>query len=1269
MEMSEKKTSKIFSHRYEILQDLGEGGIGKVYKAYDRWIGKDIALKVLATDVEDPSLLQDFKREFLLLFQLKHPGVVEVLDFGYSEDAGHPGKLFPYFTMEFVEGKSLEQVFGNFLDPQEASAEFEKLTYLIWQICDILEFLHPRGIVHCDLKPDNLKITDEIFRSKVLDFGLSEKMGSKRGKETKGTLPYMAPEMFLEEPLDQRTDLYSLGVILYELVISKLPFSFDDPVKIVSAHLQQKPTPPSELKHHLPSSLNELIMKLLKKSPADRPDNATQVKEIIMAQLEGDFKKAQSPVFSQDKTLLAHLYSGPMVGREMEESQLEDGLKRAVSSQGSCLFLSGEQGTGKSFLLKHLKIKCQLQGIVFVDSNCLENQTLAYQPLMEILHKLEPFVENRPTDHNVGNLKEIFKWSEKESTSSEAQTFFHQKITDLLVRISQAFPLAIVIENLQWADTHTLQFLEHFQRQKDRGKIFLCGSLREENLKENPLLGSLINQCLKGGDTKYVKLNRFDLSRTKDLISSKFTKQKFPPMFFDYVHQRTSGNPFFIMEVLKYLLKKGIILLKDSIWTADIQKLKESVVPESIEAVLLKNLERYDEKTLDFLKVVAVIGKKFSLKLLKELNLFEEKTLSEILSSLTQDQLFIRKEESIRDKIYYEFANQSLQTLLYQRLDEAERISWHKKVGELLEKISSKEEEESVFEIAFHYLEGRMFDKAYQYALLSAEKMEQRFANDEVLRYLKNAIKVASKLPDRQEATKKQVAALMRRADFCKKVGELNQAEKDYLTILELMESSSDLKMLAETYNDLGETYRLKHDYKKGISCLKKAMKIHQELDDPLQLADTLSYMGLLYWIDSQYQEALDSFQKALEIDRRLGNKSSMASTLNNMGLVYWSRHQYSQALKYFADSLSLYRDLDNKEWIARSLNNIGATLVQLGEFHKAIDHFLQSLRLNEETGNEKENCLNLENLGETFQKIGGYENAMKYNGEGLSLARKLGLTQRVGYILKNMGVMHSELGNYQKAFACLKEAQETAEKIDDKELQISAWVSLSKFHLLLNDPLKVEQLLEETTRIINNIDDERSLISVYRIKSWLKKKEEKFEEALKNLDEALALAKKLNVGEEFFSLNLEYGELYLNQGEIEKSKEFFNRAKNYGLSRYVLFQPVFYLISGRIEWMSGNLKSAQKDFETALRLAEKLNNSEVLWRVHHHLGKLFLSSHDIEKAYQELKNAGGILKRLNENIKDEELKRNYLKDPKKQELLFDLKKAATELIGETKIV
>jgi len=1265
--MSEKKTSQVFSRRYEILQFLGEGGIGKVYRAYDGWIEKDVALKVLPPDVKNPSPLENFQREFLLLTQFKHPGVVEVLDFGYSEDVTQPGKLSPYFTMELVEGKNLGEALANFLDPQPAPAEFERLTHLIWQICDILEFLHLRGMVHCDLKPDNLKVTDRIFRPKVLDFGLSEKIGARRGKETKGTLPYMAPEMFSEKPLDGRTDLYSLGVILYELVTSKLPFSFDDPVKIISAHLQQKPPPPSELNHNLPPFLNEFIMKLLEKSPADRPNNATQAKEMITAELRDDFRKAHGPDFSQKKSLLAHIYSGPMVGRDMELSRLEDDLRRAVSSQGSCLFLSGEQGVGKTFLLNHLKIKCQLQGIILVDTNCLENQTPAYQPLIDIFHKLEPYVENRCGDHIVANLREIFKWSRRDALASpQDQTSFHLRITDLLVEVSQIFPFVMVIENLQWADFLTLQFLKHFQRQKDKSKIFLCCSLREEKLKENIPLGSLIDLCLKGEDTKYVELNRFELPQTKNLISSKFTNQKFPPLFFAYLHERTSGNPFFIIEALKYLVEKGIIFLRDSVWITDTERLKESAVPDSIEAVLLENLERYDEKTLDFLNMVAVIGKKFTLPLLRGLNLFDEKTLSEILSFLTQDQLLKRNEESVGAKIYYQFANQSLQSLLYQRLDEEKRIRWHKKVGELLEKISSKEEEESVFEIAHHYLEGEELEKAYQYALLSAEKMEGRFANDEVLRYLENATEVALKFSDTKEATKKQVAALMKRADFCKKVGELNQAERDYLTILELSKGFPDLKMLAQTYNGLGETYRLKHDYKRGISCLKKAMQIHQKLDDPHQLADTLSYMGLLYWIDSQYKEALESFHQALEIDRRLGNKSSMASTLNNMGLVFWSQHQYLQALRYFTDSLSLYRDLDNEEWIARTLNNCGVTLFELGDYPRGIDHLLESLKLNEKIKNEKERTFNLENLSEAYRKIGEYSSSLEYGQRGLRLALEIDFKERVGRILRNLGMTHFELGEYQKAYGYFEKAREIAERIEDKELQVLVLIALCKFFAVLNSEKSSTQILEEAARITNTMGDEKSLISIHQIKGWLKKKEGEFEEALKLLDEAMALAKKLNVGEEIFSLNLDYAKFYLDRKDISKCKVFLNQARNSGLARYVLFQPAFYLISGRMEWVRGDLKPAQKDFEVALRLAEKLNHPETLWRIHHHLGKLFLSTRDIERAYPELKNAGRILKKLDENIKDEELKRNYLKDPKKKELLYDLKEVAKELIGET---
>ncbi|MGB7061582.1 MAG: tetratricopeptide repeat protein [Candidatus Zixiibacteriota bacterium] len=1266
--MPELKTSHAFSHRYEILKLLGEGGIGSVYRAHDRWTKKEVALKVLAAGSCYPSVIQDFKREFLLLTQLKHPGVVKVFDFGYSENATGPGNSQPYFTMEFVQGKSLRGSFPDLCDPQEAEAQFSALYHLIWQICDVLEFLHLRGMVHCDLKPDNLKLTERTFSPRILDFGLSERIGSTRGRETKGTLPYMAPEMLSRAALDERSDLYSLGIVLYEVVTSKLPFSFDDPVKIISAHLQQKPAPPSELNPHLPSSLSQLIMRLLEKSPADRPANATRVKEMIEAGLRRDFKGTTKRDPSVGKLGLAHLNSGPLVRREKELRRLDRSLKQAAGSYGTFILISGEQGVGKTALLQHLKTDCQLQGIVFVDSHCLENQTVAYQPLMEALRKLKPYVESRCAGRILSELNEVLSWSKDDpSHHPEDRTSLHLRIDDLLVKISLSLPFALAIENLQWADLSTLQFLEHFQMQKDKGRVFLCGSLREEELKQGTPFAKLMESWLKEKENRCLRVNRLDPSGTRELISSKFIKSEFPSPFFAYVHQRTAGNPFFIIEVLKYLVEKSIIVLKDFTWTADTEKLDESEVPDSVEAVLSRNLERYDERTLDFLNTAAVVGKRFTLDLLRQLKSADERALSEIASFLTQDQMLTREEESGGGERYYRFANQSLQSLLYQRVDQTKRISLHHRVARLLERTGT-EEEESVFDIAFHYLEGEDFDKAYQYALRSAEKMKQRFANDEVLRYLKNAIQLAPKAANAEETVKRRVAALKKRANFCRGVGDLNQAEKDYQTILDLAEDSGDLKILAETYNGLGETYRLKHDYKKGISSLQRAMQIHPELDDPLELAHTLSYMGLLYWTDSQFDNALDSFQKGLEIDRKLGDKSYMASTLNNMGLVYWSRRQYHEALKRFTDCLSLYEDLDNKEWIARSLNNIGATLLYLGEYHKAIDYLLRSLRLNEKTGNEKENALNLENLGETFQKIGDYENAIKYNEKGLGLARRINLTQRVGYTLRNMGLIHLDLGNYEKAHVYLKEAEKTAEKIDDKELQIAVWVSLSKFHLLLNDVTKAEHLCEKATRIINAINDERSLISVYLIKSWLKKKEETFEEALKLLEQALALAKTLNAGEELFSLDLEYGELYLKQGEMERSKECLDRARNSGLSRYLLFQPKFYLICGIGDWIGGNLKSARKDFETAIRLAEKLGHQETLWQIHHHLGKLLLSQRDVERGYQHLRSAGAALKRLSQNIEDQIMKQSYLNDPRKRDLLSDLQEAARELVGETKI-
>jgi serine/threonine-protein kinase len=235
--------------RYKILKKIGEGGWGEVYKAYDLWEEKELALKLLL----DSAALRKFQGEFQLMTQLEYPGLVQAFDFGYTEDKR------AYFTMELVEGPDLYQI--NFKE------DLKKLYQVALKLLVILDFIHSQGIVHCDLKPDNIRLTKDPFGLKLLDFGLAEKLGSFAKTKPQGTLAYIAPEVLRNGKKDERADFYSMGIMLYELITGSLPFSEDDPIKLISSHVEKKPVSPSELNPSIPEKLNDLVLLSGKKIP------------------------------------------------------------------------------------------------------------------------------------------------------------------------------------------------------------------------------------------------------------------------------------------------------------------------------------------------------------------------------------------------------------------------------------------------------------------------------------------------------------------------------------------------------------------------------------------------------------------------------------------------------------------------------------------------------------------------------------------------------------------------------------------------------------------------------------------------------------------------------------------------------------------------------------------------------------------------------------------------------------------------------------------
>jgi serine/threonine-protein kinase len=260
---------------YQVLEKIGEGGMGEVYRARDEHLGRDVAIKVLPSGtLSDEKTRKRFRTEALALSKLNHPNIATVHDFDTQEGTD-------FIVMELVEGASLSEVL------KVGSLPKNEISELGAQIADALEEAHDHGIVHRDLKPGNIAVTPK-GRIKVLDFGLARMFKPVSDEATTealtqeqllaGTLPYMSPEELRGEKADRRSDLYAFGVVLYEMATGRRPFEHTHPTALVDAIIHKPPEPPSTHNRHVSPGLESIIYKALDKNPSHRYQSASEMR-------------------------------------------------------------------------------------------------------------------------------------------------------------------------------------------------------------------------------------------------------------------------------------------------------------------------------------------------------------------------------------------------------------------------------------------------------------------------------------------------------------------------------------------------------------------------------------------------------------------------------------------------------------------------------------------------------------------------------------------------------------------------------------------------------------------------------------------------------------------------------------------------------------------------------------------------------------------------------------------------------------------------------
>ncbi len=328
---------EVLGDRYEVGEVLGRGGMAEVHRATDTRLGRDVAVKMLRADLSrDPGFQARFRREAQSSAALNHPAIVAVYDTG--EDRV-PDGVMPYIVMELVTGSTLRDLVmsGRRLLPERALE-------IISGVLSALEHAHRHGIVHRDIKPANVMLTPR-GEVKVMDFGIARSVAQATQAMTQtsavmGTAQYLSPEQAVGDAVDARTDLYSTGCLLFELLTGRPPFVGDSPVGVAYQHVNERPPLPSSLDPQIPSDIDAVVLKSLAKNPADRYQSAAQMRADVDRARAGRPVQAELPSAAETTTVMTRVRTVPVVESPFPVQTMEPPAPRRHTGAYFLLFLA-----------------------------------------------------------------------------------------------------------------------------------------------------------------------------------------------------------------------------------------------------------------------------------------------------------------------------------------------------------------------------------------------------------------------------------------------------------------------------------------------------------------------------------------------------------------------------------------------------------------------------------------------------------------------------------------------------------------------------------------------------------------------------------------------------------------------------------------------------------------------------------------------------------------------------------------------------------------
>ncbi|PYT02497.1 MAG: hypothetical protein DMF60_21220 [Acidobacteria bacterium] len=623
-----------------------------------------------------------------------------------------------------------------------------------------------------------------------------------------GTVVYMPPEIMLGHQAEPRSDLYSLGVMLYELVTGRPPFAGDQFVAIISQHINSPPVAPSWHNPEVPQALENLILRLLAKTPEERPGSAAEVAKELAA-IGSSTPTVTERAVHQDAKSLSRLAGGVFIGREQETKELRVALNDTISGTGHLFMLVGEPGSGKTRMTEQLATYARLCNTQVLAGSCYEGEGApAFWPWLQIVRSFAHERESATLLSVMGpgaadiaqvvpEIKERFPDLTTPPSLEPEQARFRlfDSVTTFLKNASRRQPLVIILDDLHWADKPSLLLLQFLARELKEARILVIGTYRDIDLgRQHPLSRTLGELSRQGLSARIVLrgLTEPDVARFIEMT----TGIKPAEHLVRTVYQQTEGNPFFLTEIVRLLVVEGQLEHPHSRTSTSTR------IPEGVREVIGRRLDQLSDKCNRLLTIASVIGREFSLDALEPLSDTSGDQVLELLDEALAARVIIEVPGVIG---HYRFVHALIRETLYDEISIARRVRLHRRIGEVLEKLYSNNLEPHLTELAYHFFQASPAgnsDKAVGYAIKAAERATSLLAYEEAADHYEHAISVLElqEPPDDQQRGKLFLAL----GDAQKKAGNVSRARESFLQAADLARKVRSPEHLARAALGLG---------------------------------------------------------------------------------------------------------------------------------------------------------------------------------------------------------------------------------------------------------------------------------------------------------------------------------------------------------------------------------------------------------------------------------------------------------------------------------